>query len=76
MTSGSQTDKPRRSLIRVICQFCGKHYGDKPGLGVIGDSHGVCPECVVAPRHQPCGFPQWYCDKMRTCAERELKARD
>ncbi len=29
----------------VICAWCGKKMGSKPGLGQTGVSHGLCPEC-------------------------------
>ncbi len=56
-----------RTIIKVVCQFCGRHYADKPGEGMTGTSHGTCPTCVAAPQHERCGFPQWYCEKMGTC---------
>ena len=55
------------ATIRVICMYCQRHYKDKPGGGVAGISHGICPECEAAPRHEPCGFPKWYCEKTGAC---------
>ena len=31
--------------IVVICGWCGKEMGRKPGLGETGVSHGICDEC-------------------------------
>ena len=33
------------STIEVICMYCHKDMGIKPGKGVNGVSHGICKEC-------------------------------
>lgn len=35
----------KRGEIAVICAWCGKEIGRKPGLGETGISHGICDEC-------------------------------
>lgn len=35
----------KRTVIRIICQFCKTTQGEKEGHGVSGDSHGICPKC-------------------------------
>lgn len=32
-------------MIEQVCMLCKKVYGHKPGHGVSGQSHGVCPAC-------------------------------
>lgn len=32
-------------MLEQVCMFCGRVYGHKPGNGVVGTSHGVCPVC-------------------------------
>ena len=32
-------------MLEQVCMFCGTVYGHKPGNGVSGQSHGVCPAC-------------------------------
>lgn len=32
-------------MLEQVCMFCGTVYGHKPGHGVSGQSHGVCPDC-------------------------------
>ena len=38
-------DRQKGGQIVVICAWCGKVQGTKPGLGQSGVSHGICPEC-------------------------------
>ncbi len=38
-------DWRKQGEIIVICAWCGKEMGRKPGLGQTGVSHGICPEC-------------------------------
>ncbi len=38
-------DWQKQGEIIVICAWCGKEMGRKPGLGQTGVSHGICPEC-------------------------------
>jgi len=38
-------DWQKGGQIVVICAWCGKGLGTKPGLGQSGVSHGICPEC-------------------------------
>lgn len=33
-------------MLEQVCMFCGKVYGCKPGRGVNGQSHGICPACA------------------------------
>jgi len=35
-----------RGEVAVICAWCGKEMGRKPGLGETGISHSICPECM------------------------------
>ena len=35
----------KRGEMAVICAWCGKEIGRKPGLGETGISHGICDEC-------------------------------
>jgi len=39
-------DWRKKGELLVICAGCGKVLGTKPGLGVQGISHGMCPECA------------------------------
>lgn len=39
-------DWQERGEIVVICAWCGKVMGKKPGLGQTGISHGMCDECL------------------------------
>lgn len=32
-------------IILVVCAWCGEVMGYKPGEGVAGASHGICPDC-------------------------------
>jgi hypothetical protein len=32
-------------MLISVCMFCKKVYGIKPGRGVSGLSHGICPAC-------------------------------
>jgi hypothetical protein len=34
-----------KTVIQVICAWCGKSLGQKDGEGIEGISHGICPEC-------------------------------
>lgn len=40
------TDQEEMTMIDLVCMFCGKVYGKKPGHGVTDESHGVCPACL------------------------------
>jgi len=31
--------------IKIVCAWCGKSMGAKPGDAVLPVSHGICPEC-------------------------------
>ena len=53
------------TLMRQICSYCGVHYGDKPGFGQSGDSHGICPECVEKE------FPE-YAERIKTKEEEKV----
>jgi hypothetical protein len=33
------------SELTVNCAWCGKNMGTKPGNGLSGITHGICPEC-------------------------------
>jgi hypothetical protein len=34
-------------ILRSICMYCGKQYGEKDSQGApSGDSHGICAECA------------------------------
>jgi hypothetical protein len=39
-------DQEEITMIDRVCMFCGKVYGNKPGHGIAGESHGVCPACL------------------------------
>ena len=32
--------------IQVVCSWCGKHLGTKPGDAAMPVSHSICPECA------------------------------
>ena len=32
-------------MIDRVCMFCGQVYGQKPGHGCEGPTHGICPSC-------------------------------
>ena len=34
-----------KTILTVICAWCGKDMGEKDGQGVSGVSHGMCPDC-------------------------------
>ncbi len=36
---------PSPTILTVVCAWCGKDMGSKPGRGVEGVSHGICAEC-------------------------------
>jgi len=36
---------PKDTILRIVCMYCGKVMGEKPGYGVSGDSHSICREC-------------------------------
>ena len=33
------------SVLHVVCAWCQKDMGTKPGNGSTGVTHGMCPEC-------------------------------
>lgn len=35
----------RETILTIICMYCKKYMGEKPGLGVSGDTSSICPEC-------------------------------
>ena len=35
-----------KTILRVICAWCGKDLGTKDGEGTSGISHGICKECA------------------------------
>ena len=35
-----------KPLLTVICAWCGKDMGTKPGQGQTGITHGICDECI------------------------------
>ena len=37
----------RRTIIRVVCGWCGKDMGTKEGMGVTGTTTTICEECFV-----------------------------
>jgi len=37
----------RRSLLKIVCAWCGKDMGEKDGQGVEGTSHSICPNCLA-----------------------------
>lgn len=39
-------DWQKKGEFVVICAWCNKVLGTKPGLGNKGVSHGICPECA------------------------------
>jgi len=36
----------RATTILVVCAWCSKPVGSKPGHGVSGVSHTICPDCL------------------------------
>ncbi|MCK9597605.1 MAG: hypothetical protein M0R06_01115 [Sphaerochaeta sp.] len=54
-----QTQQFRELLetIEIVCAWCGKPMGSKPGDGQTGVSHGICPECVTAMKKE--GERKW-----------------
>jgi len=42
-----------KTVLRIICMYCGCVMGEKDGLGVSGDSHSICRKCWQA------RFPDW-----------------
>ena len=43
--TGTTMCAPKRVYLRVLCAWCGKFMHLRPGYGVTGDSHGMCPAC-------------------------------
>ena len=39
------SDDAAGTLLRVYCATCGVYLGAKPGLGIRGDTHGICRPC-------------------------------
>jgi len=37
--------EPKDTRLRIVCMYCKKVMGFKPGYGVSGDSHSICKEC-------------------------------
>ena len=37
-----------KTILKVVCMYCGRHIEDKDGEGVEGISHGLCMECLEA----------------------------
>lgn len=37
--------EPKNTTLRIVCMYCGKIMGEKPGYGVSGDSHSICKAC-------------------------------
>lgn len=35
----------RKTILTVVCGYCGKFIGTKPGYGVSGVTTGICKEC-------------------------------
>jgi hypothetical protein len=34
-----------KTILKVVCTWCGCDMGEKEGKGVSGTSHGICKEC-------------------------------
>ncbi|MHB0874424.1 MAG: hypothetical protein ACYC5O_00115 [Anaerolineae bacterium] len=41
-----QTRMEQTSDLVISCAWCGKELGSRPGAGVSGHSHGMCPRCA------------------------------
>ena len=35
----------KKSVLKIICAWCGKDMGEKNNKGLEGVSHGICDEC-------------------------------
>jgi len=35
-----------RSLLKIVCAWCGKDMGEKEGQGIEGISHSICKDCL------------------------------
>ena len=46
-------DSGQRTVLKIVCMYCGSAMGEKDGQGVSGVSHSICRECWVA------RFPDW-----------------
>ena len=40
-----EEEKPKVTLIKVVCAWCGTDMGTKDGKGQEGVSHGICSDC-------------------------------
>jgi len=38
--------------IQVVCAWCGKHLGTKPGDAALSVSHSICEDCARMLRQQ------------------------
>jgi len=38
--------------IRIVCAWCGKPMGTKPGQADLAVSHSICPECAAKVRDE------------------------
>lgn len=45
LLAGRRFDNKGDLMIDRVCMFCGAVYGQKPGLGCDGPTHGICPSC-------------------------------
>ena len=34
-----------KSILRIVCAWCGESMGEKDGKGVSGISHSICEKC-------------------------------
>jgi hypothetical protein len=39
--------------IKIICNWCNKHIGNKEGLGIDRVSHSVCHDCLDSALKRP-----------------------
>jgi len=37
--------KKKKTIMKVVCAWCGKDLGYKDDKGQTGTSHGICKEC-------------------------------
>ncbi len=54
----------RETVLVLQCIWCSSVYGEKPGHGVSGISHGCCPKCCAM-----CGRRDMPLDSTNWCPE-------
>ncbi len=40
-------NKEEKTIINIVCAWCGKELGEKDGEGVDGVSHSICDDCLL-----------------------------